>query len=308
MKISAGTIILIVLVVSAFLFLAYMLRESAANSGRKKMHIFRKKSHDDDIFHILAPSLLGAAICVVCLCGASWAWYTASVSAGAMTIQSASYTVNATVTQRVTNAEMDTPSAASDAPTVTKNGIITNINFTSAGSYTVTLTPAGTAHSGYCKVTLGEKVYYTQQVIGEPYSFTFLANANETLQITPEWGTCSITEEAKIIKAGGVICDGAALVNAAEEGKNPVSIEEIAQPEPPAEEQPKNEPAAPAEEQPENESVTPAEEQPENEPAAPAEDEQTVETDFGVSEALASADAPELNENTTLQEDVGEAS
>ena len=58
-----------------------------------------EKKRSDGLSHLLAPSVIGACICAVCLCGASWAWFTASSSAGTAKIQAASYTVSVTAIQ-----------------------------------------------------------------------------------------------------------------------------------------------------------------------------------------------------------------
>ena len=76
-------ILLVLLIVSAFLLVA---RKLAKTSGGKRM---QKEKHSDNIVHILAPSVLGLCICAVCLCGMSWAWFTASTAASATTIRSA---------------------------------------------------------------------------------------------------------------------------------------------------------------------------------------------------------------------------
>lgn len=68
-------ILLVLLIVSAFLLVA---RKLAKTSGGKRM---QKEKHSDNIVHILAPSVLGLCICAVCLCGMSWAWFTASTAA-----------------------------------------------------------------------------------------------------------------------------------------------------------------------------------------------------------------------------------
>ena len=52
-----------------------------------------KETRIDGVFHILAPSLAAFCLCAVCLCGASWAWFTASSGIGAAKVQAATYTV-----------------------------------------------------------------------------------------------------------------------------------------------------------------------------------------------------------------------
>lgn len=44
---------------------------------------------------LLMPSLLGVAICLVCLCSLTWAWFTATQNSGVQPIQSATATVTA---------------------------------------------------------------------------------------------------------------------------------------------------------------------------------------------------------------------
>ena len=53
-----------------------------------------KKKRSDGLTHILAPSVIGIFICAVCLCGVSWAWFTASTSTGTTQIQSSSYKIH----------------------------------------------------------------------------------------------------------------------------------------------------------------------------------------------------------------------
>lgn len=46
---------------------------------------------------LLMPSLLGVAICLVCLCSLTWAWFTATQNSGVQPIQSAAATVTASL-------------------------------------------------------------------------------------------------------------------------------------------------------------------------------------------------------------------
>ena len=141
----------------------------------------KKTEHCDRLPHILAPSVIGILLCAVCLCGASWAWFTASTSTGTANIQSATYTVSVTAKQ-----------AEIDISTTAENGI-TTVRFSAAGTYTVTLTPNGTAKTGYCKLTFDGTDYYTPQLITESFTFTVNASANTALTVTPQWGTYSGT-------------------------------------------------------------------------------------------------------------------
>ena len=153
------------------------------NVGKLYRIFFHRAKHagkrSDGIGHILAPSVIGILLCAVCLCGASWAWFTATTSAGTVKIQSATYTVSVTAKQGET-----------DISTTAENGI-TTVTFSAAGTYTVTLTPIGTAKTGYCKITFDGTDYYTPQLIGESFTFTVNAAANTALTVTPQWGTYS---------------------------------------------------------------------------------------------------------------------
>lgn len=157
------------------------------------MRLFRRLSHqpkgeeniksDWSIYRILAPSVIGIFICAVCLCGVSWAWFTANVSVEATTIKTASYTVNVTAKD----------SSDSEITPTTRDGV-TTVTFSSAGAYTVTITPdtsSNTATSGYCTIGLNDTTYYTAQLTSGSLSFTVNATANQTLTVTPQWGTYS---------------------------------------------------------------------------------------------------------------------
>ena len=57
----------------------------------------KKEAKGDGVLHILAPSVIGACLCAVCLCGMSWAWFTTSVGTGTQTITASSYVMSNTV-------------------------------------------------------------------------------------------------------------------------------------------------------------------------------------------------------------------
>lgn len=138
-----------------------------------KEHSSMKKELGDGLFRLLAPSVAGLLACVVCLCTTSWAWFSASVTAAATTIRSASYTVEISV---------------SPGATVTPvNGGAFEIGLVT-GDNIITLTPTGNATTGYCLVEYNETLYYTDQLTTGSLSFTVTAAAETTLTITPTWG------------------------------------------------------------------------------------------------------------------------
>ena len=155
-----------------------------------------KETRIDGVFHILAPSLAAFCLCAVCLCGASWAWFTASSGIGAAKVQAATYTVEIKYKATDTNVWQDGEY---------------QISLDGGKTYELRITPAetATATNGYCTVKIGKitgeefvgKTYSTDQIpkdSSREFSFTVQANEDAILMITPKWGTGSGTEKEKI--------------------------------------------------------------------------------------------------------------
>ena len=135
------------------------------------------KEQSDGLLHLLALSVVGLCACLICLCGASWAWFTATTSTGTTAIQAAKYSVGV--------------SAENESVKIDREGGTTTFTFPTAGRYTVKLTPNGTAKNGYCKIEFAGGTYYTGQLPSGELSFTVNAGANSKLTVTPQWGTCT---------------------------------------------------------------------------------------------------------------------
>lgn len=149
-----------------------------------------EKKRSGCLAHLLAPSVIGVCVCVVCLCGASWAWFTTAASTEAGEIQAAVYTISVT--------------AAPGEVTAAENGAA-ELALEPGQTYTVTIEPTGTATSGYCKVRFEGKDYYTVQCASGRLTFTVHAGESGTLTVTPEWGTCSVTSGDALIRDNGEI-------------------------------------------------------------------------------------------------------
>ena len=172
--------------------------------------LFYKPKHAADtggdygIYRSLAPSVAGIALCTACLCGTSWAWFTATATTGVESIQTATYSADAKVTA-VTDA-VQTASLADEAGAVVcekdADGI-TTYKFPADGAYSVTLAPAGTAANGYCVISFGNKTYRTPQLTVGSMTIVVYAAADQTLIVAPQWGTYS--GDATIIEDGDVI-------------------------------------------------------------------------------------------------------
>lgn len=177
-------------------------------SGMNKLcSMFRKGRHHDDtrrsdgLAHILAPSVAGLCICALSLCGISYAWFTATVSSDAGTIRAAQYGVEVTITDKAGTAVNTTNDQA---------GIVTAA-LAQGDTYDVTLKATGTATQGYCSVILedtdkNKSPHYTKPLRPEEsITFKIYADKAYTLTITPQWGTCSITEGKRSLKDGDTI-------------------------------------------------------------------------------------------------------
>ena len=186
-------ILLVLLIVSAFLLVA---RKLAKTSGGKRM---QKEKHSDNIVHILAPSVLGLCICAVCLCGMSWAWFTASTAASATTIRSA--------TLQIEDVKLGNEKLTSDG-----NGGYTITQKLTGGSYALSFkaTDSSTATKGFCKISIkigdsAETSYDTEDIadkIAHTVTITVnnISNEDVTITVEPIWGQNmkSPTNEIKV--------------------------------------------------------------------------------------------------------------
>lgn len=176
-----GVIILLaLLIVSAFLLVA---RKLAKTSGGKRM---QKEKHSDNIVHILAPSVLGLCICAVCLCGMSWAWFTASTAASATTIRSA--------TLQIEKVKLDDMGLTSDG-----NGGYTITEQLTTNHYTLSFkaTENSTATKGFCKISIkigdsAETSFDTEDIADknthtETITVNNISNEDVTITVEPIW-------------------------------------------------------------------------------------------------------------------------
>lgn len=136
------------------------------------------KEQSDGLLHLLALSAVGLCACLICLCGVSWAWFTATTSTAATVIQAATYAVGVSA------------NGTGDVEITPESGT-TTVTFAAAGEYTITLTPSGTASTGYCKISYAGASYYTEQLPSGSLHFTVNADADSKLTVTPQWGSYS---------------------------------------------------------------------------------------------------------------------
>lgn len=140
------------------------------------------KKQNDGLLHLLTISTVGLCACLICLCGVSWAWFTATTSTGTAVIQSSSYKLAYQVNGA---APIDFTEKA-------------EIPVPEGGQCSITLSATGTAGAaGYCSVQVGDETsyHYTKPIrVGDDASaFTFTVNAAKDTKIilTPKWGSYS---------------------------------------------------------------------------------------------------------------------
>ena len=169
-------------------------------NGRNVMHIYNfffnrsqrgEKKRGDGLFHLLAPSVIGALLCVVCLCGASWAWFSAYTSTGETVIKSSEYNITAAVRD------------SENSPVEVKNNACTVAD----GVYKVTLTAKGSqSATGYCRAEIGGKIYYTEQItaVGS-FTFTIKTTGSSEVKFVSKWGSCAVRTKENTIVSGAEI-------------------------------------------------------------------------------------------------------
>lgn len=130
------------------------------------------KPTDENIMRLLLPSFLGIVLCMVCLAGSTWAWFSASISTSPQTIEAASFDITVTV---------------NDEP------VSSPVTLEAGKTYKVTLTAAGNAPSGgYCKVEGGAVPLYTEMILPDGLlTFTLIPETEAAYTFTAVWGKYS---------------------------------------------------------------------------------------------------------------------
>ena len=177
--------------------------------------VFYKPKHKtkikrtDGIFHVLAPSVIGIAVCVLCLCGSSWAWFTSTASAGTNTIKSATFQISDV--QIIDDNNSTVFPGEDDKYTLAQ------------GTYTLSFKASAdnTSSKGYCCIT----VYMSDETAGTIYctdnigsgKYTVKVVNNESIDITvkiePIWGDATKTVVGETIASGETISVGTAENN-----------------------------------------------------------------------------------------------
>ena len=146
-----------------------------------------KKERKDSLVPLLLPSILGIFICTVCVCGMTWAWYTASVETPTQKLTSACYEVTV---ESVTGADGKEISPI-------ENG---SYSLAQGNTYTVILTASGTVKEcgGYCLIQndAGDKTYTQTFKPGESITVQFTPASEGNYTFSGVWGSLPASTES----------------------------------------------------------------------------------------------------------------
>lgn len=142
---------------------------------------------------LLMPSLLGVAICLVCLCSLTWAWFTATQNSGVQPIQSATATVTAKL--------------GDTALGELKVGEPCSLNDTG----TLTLHMAGDAQYAYVVIKVGDKEYHTDYLT---------ANKDYTITVNESGAALTLCWGKQDSLPGAAVENGGSIGTAQQESSN----------------------------------------------------------------------------------------
>lgn len=151
-----------------------------------------EKVTDDALSRSIISSVIGILLCMVCLVGTTWAWYSLSVESGVSVTEGANFDFNIAVTK---NLPETTENQVTPEEVQLQNG---QYSLEENVEYTVTLTEKGgcTAEKGFCKVVAtkaGENgettTYYAVDFSSDKSAVTFEVTGPCFLNITPMLGT-----------------------------------------------------------------------------------------------------------------------
>lgn len=124
-------------------------------------------------------------MCISSLSFDTLAWFTDTIKTKRITIQAANYDIDTLIKDTENNLE----------PIILSEDSSMEYIIEPNKKYTITLTASGTATTGFCKIIVGDKEYYTRQILTSEnennLSFTVNSYINEKIIFIPYWGTYS---------------------------------------------------------------------------------------------------------------------
>lgn len=149
-----------------------------------------------------ALSVLTILTCCVMFCSATFAWFTSAQSAGIEAITTAIYSLDITV------------DGVSIGTCDSAGSVTYTCPLAADDKHTVTITPTGTAETGYCVINGGDKTNSTEQInAGESFTLTVIAAKDEVITFSANWGTYQggISVQALGYEGCGTVGDGGCI-------------------------------------------------------------------------------------------------
>ncbi len=182
------------------------------------------EKRSDGMLYMFAPLVFGIIVCTVCLCGASWAWYTASAKVDTANIHSAAF--------QLENVRLALNSGQEIVLTSDENEIYI-AEALAPNTYTLSFQAAesSTSTKGYCCITVFENgeaagtAYYTDDIGKDVYTITIKTSETVTVKIEPIWGDVKkrISENTDTVASDKTIAIGNAAQNNAQTPDNSVT-------------------------------------------------------------------------------------
>lgn len=149
-----------------------------------------------------ALSVLTILTCCVMFCSATFAWFTSEQSAGVAPITTASYSLDITV------------DGGSIGTCDSKDTVTYICPLVKEDKHIFTITPTGTAETGYCVINGGDKTNSTEQInAGGSFTLTVVAAEGEAITFSANWGTyqSGLAVQALGYEGCGTIADGGCI-------------------------------------------------------------------------------------------------
>lgn len=159
------------------------------------------KLTDKAFSRLMLTSVLGILVCIMCLCSATWAWFSTDISSDSNTLGTGNFGLNVAITDA--NGTTVTISERDDGTSVCTLG--------EAGQYTVTLTMTEdtTVTKGFCTIKADGGSYQSASINIEgtnPFVFTLdAAKDGMTVTFSPSWGLPASAD----VEYGGTLVIGA---------------------------------------------------------------------------------------------------
>lgn len=166
------------------------------------LNVLKHTEVSDRVFRTrTALSVLTILTCCVMFCSATFAWFTSEQSAGVAPITTASYSLDITV------------DGGSIGTCDSKNAVTYTCPLVKEDKHIFTITPTGTAETGYCVINGGDKTNSTDQINkGGSFTLTVVAKEGEAITFSANWGTYqSLAVQALGYEGCGTVGDGGCI-------------------------------------------------------------------------------------------------